>query len=164
MDFAGKIFGEKFDETSIITEELLSPEEFLSGNESEHDLPTEADSDALSFGSYGSVAEYINAQSRVWFDKETACNSADDLISLGERLKKAGLLQMLLLTFRSSEFTFSEAVAMIGEWTGTGTEASPERGRSISRKLAQSCFRSTPQIGIRRIVALSPNESPALDA
>jgi DEAD/DEAH box helicase domain-containing protein len=69
--YATQVFAEEFDNNAVITESLLSAEEFLAGDSATNDqLPTIA-GDVKSYEEYAGVEAYLLAQHNLWFGEAT---------------------------------------------------------------------------------------------
>jgi DEAD/DEAH box helicase domain-containing protein len=88
--FAGKLFGESFEEASIVKESRESVEELFSDTPIENDkIPK--DDRILEFNGDLSLAEYINKQSSLWFGI-----TAEDSTALGRKIKAHKLTRDIL--------------------------------------------------------------------
>lgn len=69
-DFAAELFGEPFEESSVITENLLSPGEFFGDSFiTRASLPVGEDLARLNAEAYADEAAYLAGQVRVWFKR-----------------------------------------------------------------------------------------------
>ncbi len=93
-EYAGRVFGEKFPENAVITEELLSPAEFLAGSEAlDHAaLPREVDLRPLPDET---PEAYLRRQTALWFDGRDAPEDDWPLL-LGERLRSLPFFRDLI--------------------------------------------------------------------
>jgi DEAD/DEAH box helicase domain-containing protein len=100
LSFAGDVFGESFRSDAVIGEERESVAEYLRDNPVEHmDSPAASNYEALSPQSYGSTADFLAAQHRLWFGIEVDAPTVltlDSQIELGRRLKQHVAFQNLL--------------------------------------------------------------------
>jgi len=100
LTFAQEIFGEEFDESSVIGEERESVAEYLRDNSVEFiSMPSAADVTALSPLSHTTADDFISAQYRLWFDLTVDARDVDGIesrITLGKQLKQHVAFQNLL--------------------------------------------------------------------
>lgn len=111
--YAVDVFGELFEDDSVITEDRLSPSEFFDGYEMlDFTVPTEEQVLMLtSCIEEGDQTDYLNAASRSWFDDTFI---ADDIksdaarLALGERLMVHSFTHSLLEYMRDSYIQASQ--------------------------------------------------------
>jgi len=101
LDFASKVFGGKFDESSIITEDAIDPAEFLHLEEPDflmRAIPGERDVDELDFERCASKDEYLDRQARLWFGDEFAFQerAPEERVALGKALRRLPFFWNLL--------------------------------------------------------------------
>lgn len=98
--FAGNVFGERFDDHSVIGEDRETVAEYLADSTVEHVLmPGAKDYEALSPLSFESSSAYMAAQVSLWFGIETAASDLEDpsfQVVLGGMLKQHAAFQNLL--------------------------------------------------------------------
>ena len=71
--YAAKVFGEDFDDQSVITESLVTPAEFFGEISAIHSgAPSTESADALNPDIYGDDRAYVMAQVELWFDHKVA--------------------------------------------------------------------------------------------
>ena len=89
-EYASQIFGEPFDDQSVITEERLKPNQFLGpANKTSAKLPSEHQKDILSPDSYDTWLDYIKAQHNLWFPASNVDFNDDAwTVALVEELKQ----------------------------------------------------------------------------
>lgn len=99
LNYAGKIFNEKFDNNAIVTEDRLSAAEFLADAFIDpQPVPSPDLLDSLLPQNYDSVEKYIRAQYQLWFNYllEDDWDEIDWRIDLGDRLKSLPIVHNLL--------------------------------------------------------------------
>jgi DEAD/DEAH box helicase domain-containing protein len=93
IDYAKQLFGEPFDEGSVIGESLLVPEEFLKGClVTRFQTPGTADLAAMDPLAYESADAYVKAQSLLWIGKDLSGKPVD----LADALKHHAFFRNLL--------------------------------------------------------------------
>ena len=98
LDFAGKVFGEPFDEEAVITEDRLSAAEFFAGHEpDDFTLPAAKDVEKLiQLASEDSLEDYLHAALTAWLQaplRHEDAFSDEARLELGERLMRHAFLQ-----------------------------------------------------------------------
>lgn len=88
-EYASDVFGEQFDEDSIIGESRLTPEDFFD-NDLDLELPTSTALRELS-KRFKKPQEYLSACMRVWFG-----HIITDKVEMGNALKRLGIMRDLL--------------------------------------------------------------------
>ena len=120
-NYADKIFGETFDENSVVTESRKTAGEFL-----EDSLITYVESvsveqnDKLSYSSYDTYEEYITAQVGLWFGTDIKIEEFENndwRIELGKKLKEHLLFQNLLKILRKSLLSFDKLIDELNKVT-----------------------------------------------
>ena len=96
--YARQVFGEPFDESSIIGEQRLTPDEFLKGCLVTRYVPPGAgETEKMNPLAYGTAEEYLREQNRLWFGEEIEDFAGDGWrIRLGENLKRHAFFRNLL--------------------------------------------------------------------
>ncbi len=89
--YAADVFGEEFEEDSVITEDRLSPDEFFAGTEiSDYKFPSKEEAEhLLVLSSREDVEEYLRSSVSAWFEEDF--NYSDIMsdmtrVAIGERL------------------------------------------------------------------------------
>jgi len=100
LTFAGNLFGTTFDSGSIITEDVLNPQEFLGVDGLYYPTPDERQLSLLSANQYTNEHDYLKAQCQIWFGGDFELPDGDwndDVrIELGERLRQHLFFQRLI--------------------------------------------------------------------
>lgn len=92
--YASQLFGEPFDEASVIGESLQTPDEFLRGClVTLFQIPGVDEAEKLDPLVYESAEEYLKAQARLWIGRDLA----GDPVALGEALKHHAFFRNLLV-------------------------------------------------------------------
>lgn len=108
--YAAKVFGEPFDEGAVITEDRLSPEEFLAGREREFfSLPTAEEVGRLhDFSAAAAEQDYLQVAAAAWLP-EAGLNFVGEAeaiakarLALGEALVRHGFFQDVLSLMRGN--------------------------------------------------------------
>lgn len=96
--FARQVFGEPFDESSVIGESRLSVDEFLRGClVTRFQPPGPEANEQLNPLTYGSVSDYLRAQYRLWLDEDLGDYAAPAWrLRLGKELKGHAFFRNLL--------------------------------------------------------------------
>ncbi|MCB0288743.1 MAG: DEAD/DEAH box helicase [Calditrichaeota bacterium] len=89
-EYAGQIFGERFEADAVIREALLSPEAFYGESEVRyHQIPPPETLAQLRPESYPGIIEYLQAQHLLWFGEGVSDPQGGDWqVVLGDRLKQ----------------------------------------------------------------------------
>lgn len=101
-EFASSIFGEHFEDNSVILEERIRLDEFLNEETYYYDLPSDQEKLIQDVGM--SQEEYLNQQMKVWFGNKL------ESLQLGVRLKQHYFLRVLLEGFRNEIAILDELV------------------------------------------------------
>lgn len=117
IKYAGDVFGEKFEKNAIITEDLLSLEEFLAGYEiSGNSTISLEEIDKLDPHSSPDYQTYISSQHEFWLgEKIETFNEEGWKISLGERLKRQALFRDLMMILDSKAISIQYLLYTIGK-------------------------------------------------
>ena len=96
--YASQLFGEPFDDEALIGEQVQSVDEFLAGTAvSRFAPPGPEQTAALSPLAYGTVDDYLQAQSRLWFDEGLDLTDATAWrIRLGRQIRAHAFFRTLL--------------------------------------------------------------------
>lgn len=112
LSYASEVFGERFEERSVITEDRLSPTEFFSTSEiTEFDMPSNEQIVALNgLVEKDDANEYLQLAAKSWFsDFDLDVLSDEGRIQLGQKLMHHSFLQALI-SMTSGNYTQSEYV------------------------------------------------------
>ena len=94
VKYARELFGEPFDDDSVIGESLLTPDEFLKGYlVTRFQTPGTGDLATMDPLAYESVEEYLKAQVELWMGKDLS----QDSVALGDALKHHAFFRNLLM-------------------------------------------------------------------
>ncbi|MDM7995624.1 MAG: DEAD/DEAH box helicase [Acidobacteriota bacterium] len=94
IHYASQLFGEPFDDDSVIGESLLTPDEFLKGClVTLFQIPGPADAEIMDPLAYESAEKYLEAQAILW----TGQDLVGDPVSLGNALKQHAFFRNLLV-------------------------------------------------------------------
>jgi DEAD/DEAH box helicase domain-containing protein len=112
-DYAATLFGEPFDDDSVITEQTLTPVEFLLGSKLEHgEVPSTAELEKLVGLAMGPQEDFIAGAWRAWFGEEPADPGQDEgAQKLGDLLKGHGFFRSLLHATSGRALTIDEVAA-----------------------------------------------------
>ncbi len=108
--YAEEIFGEPFEEDSIVTEDRLSPGEFFAGQEiTDFTVPTWQEVEELNvLTDQGSKEEYLRAAAAAWTNlSDIDLSAPEGRIALGEHLLHHSFLQTMVSLIGSSYFQVS---------------------------------------------------------
>lgn len=101
-NFASDIFDEEFDENSIVKEYRIDANEFFANNKDDIIFyPTPNDIEKLEYSNYQNMNNYVEAQYKLWFNKEDAeldVQDAEFKVELGNELKNLYVFKLLLKT------------------------------------------------------------------
>lgn len=101
-NFASDIFDEEFDEDSIVKEYRIDANEFFAKNKDDIIFyPTPNDIEKLEYSNYKNMSDYIEAQYKLWFNKEDTKIDVDDIkfkVELGKKIKNLYVFKLLLKT------------------------------------------------------------------
>ncbi len=105
QDYAGKVFGEHFDDEAIITEDRLTSHEFFEGQEvSFFRIPESADVEKLrTFAESEQEDEYLKLTARCWFEEERQIAdplSDEGRVEIGDKLMHHSFFQSLMGTIK----------------------------------------------------------------
>ncbi len=94
VDYARQLFGEPFDEDSVIGESLLTTDEFLKGClVTSFQTPTTDDLGAMDPLAYESAEEYLKVQVNLWIGQDLS----QDPVALGDALRRHAFFRNLLV-------------------------------------------------------------------
>lgn len=112
LNYASEVFGERFEEGSVITEDRLTPSEFFEGSEvNEFDLPTSEQIDSLNtLVAEDDEDDYLKLATECWFSdfKEDVISNKGRIL-LGEKLMHHSFVQSLI-SLTNGNYTQSEYV------------------------------------------------------
>ncbi len=140
LEYASAVFGEKFANSSIISESRLSAGEFLGDCLISHvDIVPREKAGELDPANYNNYEEYIQAQHRLWLDEEIQgdFNDTEWRIALGEKIKEHLLFQNLLKTMKGTILSFDDIFAQLEKVTkGLKTDDQPYKVNLLGSLLA----------------------------
>ncbi|MCB1091039.1 MAG: hypothetical protein KDL87_05890, partial [Verrucomicrobiae bacterium] len=103
LDFAALVFGEKFQESSIIQETRKSVREHLEDTDSLEiryfEPPGPEHHEELSPASYASIEAYTTAQAKLWFGTDLDLSTLDGKVALAKELRAHNFLRTFLQHF-----------------------------------------------------------------
>jgi len=130
--YAADIFGESFDEDSVITEDLLSPAEFFgnsfitqSGTPYPEHLKEMNPEDSAGF------EDFVATQYRLWFGEEVDQGSEDWKTALPDRLMQHAFFRNLILVLNNGTLAADEITARIRRIEPTLKAAPPEHVAAV---------------------------------
>ncbi len=101
-NFASDIFDEEFDVDSIVKEYRIDANEFFANNKDDIIFyPTPNDIEKLEYSNYQNMNDYVEAQYKLWFNKEDVeidVGDAEFKVELGNELKNLYVFKLLLKT------------------------------------------------------------------
>ena len=107
LDYAQKVFGEKFDEDSTVRETCMTPQEFLLGAETKFFCVPGAENVAsLNWDGGQDLDEWLKIQYRLWFGDEADApdfSTREGLFALGEKIRQHRFFSELLKTYANSK-------------------------------------------------------------
>ena len=111
-DYAEQVFGETFDADSVITESLVSADEFLANSFISRSgvVPPEA-IERLRPENFPDFSDYLKAQYELWFDEPPAGNDSEWLTEVGTKLRGHGFFWKLLLTMKNLAIPLNDLVS-----------------------------------------------------
>jgi len=115
--YAETIFGETFDEQSVIGETVQTATDFLAGCPvTQSAVPGQEVREALDPLAYATAPEYVEAQHRLWFGPAALGPSTDDWrVGLAQRLKEHGFFRILLATIGSRAVPLDDLLSSVGK-------------------------------------------------
>jgi DEAD/DEAH box helicase domain-containing protein len=115
--YAAKVFGEDFDDQSVITESLVTPAEFFGETSAVHSgAPSPDNADALNPDTFGDDRAYIAAQVGLWFGHKVADYDAPQWkLTLANDLIEHDFLRHLLRILRKPVTAQSEVLNELGK-------------------------------------------------
>lgn len=136
QDYATTLFGEEFDENSVITEDVLSPAQFLKGSTLKFGkIPSANEVGSVDPRSHETAESFLNAAHQLWFDNPVEEWNEDEFSSLGERLRQHGFFRSLLMLAGGKELTLGELSDELGRVAPEFHEAD-----EVCRKMALDSF------------------------
>ncbi|MBQ1454460.1 MAG: DEAD/DEAH box helicase, partial [Thermoguttaceae bacterium] len=142
LDFAQDLFGLAFDDESVITEDVLAPQEFLGESlVGMWPVPDQTKTEELSAMRYPDEAAYLAAGSRLWFPEEWALPPGEEAdeesrVRLGEALCQHPFFQNLLRLVKDKPLDIDEMTALLAKVLPGITE----RPREYQTNLLDSIF------------------------
>lgn len=127
-DFAAELFGEPFEESSVITENLLSPGEFFGDSFiTRASLPSGEDQARLNPEAYADEAAYLAGQVKVWFKRGlTEPEIPRFRLELAELLMGHVFFRNLVLVLKSDTLALDEVDERLSALLPEFAELSPE--------------------------------------
>ncbi len=130
--YAGKVFGETFAPDAVITESLVSPEEFLADSQIERSNVISPDHvEALSPDRYENDQGYLKAQYELWFGETLDTDDDTWPVSVTEKLKKHGFFWKLVLSLNNRIVPLDELILLFDRFTPEFADASKEYKRQV---------------------------------
>ena len=111
VEYAGQVFGQNFDQYSVIMEQRETPEDFLRGRLiSRTWIPGPQETHKLSPETYNSPSEYIQAQVRLWVGEDASPAGGDEewRVKLGRDLLEHVLFHNLLRLMDGKVYSLAE--------------------------------------------------------
>ena len=130
--YAGKVFGETFAPDAVITESLVSADEFLADNQIERSNVISPEKlEALSPESYENDQAYLKAQYELWFGD--AVDADDDTwpVTLTAKLRKHGFFWKLVLSLNNRIVPLNELILLFDRFTPEFADAPEEYKRRV---------------------------------
>ena len=130
--YAGKVFGENFAPDAVITESLVSAEEFLADSHIERSnviLPEQAE--ALSPDGYENDQAYLKAQYELWFGEAVDTDDETWPVSVTEKLRKHGFFWKLVLSLNNRSVPLDELILLFDRFTPEFADAPEEYKRTV---------------------------------
>ncbi len=126
-DYAEKVFGEDFKEDAVITESLISADEFLADSQIERSniVPPEQ-MDALSPDHYENEQAYLRAQHVLWFGSAMDEDDGKWPVTLAANLKKHGFFWKLVLSLNGRIVPLDELIQLFDRFIPEFANAPPE--------------------------------------
>lgn len=116
--YAQRIFGEAFDEASLVTERRMSPSQFLGprmdlmGSR----IPCWKEREALDSELYSTPEAYLEAQVPLWF--QSSVGGAEEVVGLGEMLKTHAVFRALIEILDNGVLSQDEVLLELGKRFG----------------------------------------------
>ncbi|MDT8392016.1 MAG: DEAD/DEAH box helicase [Lentisphaeria bacterium] len=130
-EYAGEVFGETFDDKSVITEETLSAEEFFA-NSMIHmatRFPRPDQADSMMPDNYADINAYLQGQIPLWFDKDGENFGMPDWrLQLGDRLLGHGFFRNLLSILSRKPYTVADLLQELERYIPEGARGDKECG------------------------------------
>jgi DEAD/DEAH box helicase domain-containing protein len=110
--YAQEVFSEPFDEKSIVTESLITPDEFFSqAPVSSSLLPSKQNESLLSFETTHNESDFVSAQAKLWFGAvESKKGEADLPLELAEMLKGHSAFRLLMSTLGNQPTSYNKLI------------------------------------------------------
>lgn len=130
--YAGKVFGETFAPDAVITESLVSPEEFLADSQIERSNVISPDHvEALSPDRYENDQGYLKAQYELWFGETVDTDGDKWPVSVTEKLKRHGFFWKLVLSLNNRIVPLDELILLFDRFTPEFADAPKEYKRYL---------------------------------
>lgn len=115
--YAAKVFGEEFDEQSVITESLVTPAEFFGEVSAVHSgVPAITEAEVLNPDTYADDRAYVSAQVELWFSHKIAnYDSPQWKLTLANDLIQHEFLRHLLRILNRPATPQSEVLSELGK-------------------------------------------------
>ena len=98
VSYARRVFGEVFDDDSVVGESLQTPDEFLKGQlVTRFSVPGPEHREALDPLAYATVDDYLRAQYRLWFGSELDTGNPSWRLAVSSELKGHAFFRNLLV-------------------------------------------------------------------
>ncbi len=130
--YAGKVFGETFAADAVITESLVSAEEFLSDSQIElSNVISPERAEALSPERYESDQAYLAAQYALWFGDAVDAGDETWPVILAGKLRKHGFFWKLLLSLNNRVVPLNELILLFDRFTPEFADAPDDYKRHV---------------------------------
>ena len=136
--YAEKVFGEAFAPESIITESLVTAEEFLADRPMERSLMIPLEQmNAMDPDNYENDQAYLRAQYELWFGEKPPDNEVTWPILLAEKLGHHGFFGKLVLALNGRIVPLDDLIVLFNRFTPEFTDAPDEyKRRGMDRMIA----------------------------
>ena len=119
VSYARRVFGEVFDDDSVVGESLQTPDEFLKGQlVTRFSVPGPEHREALDPLAYATVDDYLRAQYRLWFGSELDTGNPSWRLAVSSELKGHAFFRNLLVVLGARAL---DVAALLHEIVETGT-------------------------------------------
>jgi len=130
--YAGKVFGETFAPDAVITESLVSAEEFLADSQIERSSVISPEQvEALSPDGYEDDQAYLKAQYELWFGEAVDTDDETWPVSVTEKLRKHGFFWKLVLSLNNRIVPLNELILLFDRFTPEFADAPEEYKRNV---------------------------------
>jgi len=125
--YAGKVFGETFDPEAVVTEFLVSAEEFLADSQIDrNNVVSPEQIEALNPESYDHDQAYLKTQYELWFGEAADADEEAWPVFITENLRKHGFFWKLLLSLNNRIVPLDELILLFDRFTPEFTDAPKE--------------------------------------